>query len=203
MTKFAVLPPMIVVRVPGAQGGETYMRAGRILPESVTPQEKGRLLGLGLIAEVPDEAALIADLEALQADADRTFEERVRARAAEMVAEELAPEFDLRVQEAAERLDAERQSRTADGELTGAVTTLEGEEHAGEIPASAIVGSEPVQAEGTDELPTPAWNHPQLNDWGRRQKPPLVFETDANKATKLALIQKRLEQNPAAPAATV
>ena len=44
-----VTATMIVVRVPGAQGGETYLRRGRDLPASVEPGEVKRLLSLGLI----------------------------------------------------------------------------------------------------------------------------------------------------------
>jgi len=192
MTKFAVLPPMIVVRVPGAQGGETYMRAGRVLPDSVSAPERKRLLRLGLIAEVPDEALVIAELSAAQADADRVFEERVRARAAELVAEELAPEFDQRVQEAAEKLDAERQA--AEG-IVGSVTTVDGQEHVGVIPDSAAIA-------GPDERPTPAWSHEQINNWAGEQTPPIAFEADANKATKLAEIAKRLDEQGSASTPT-
>lgn len=47
---------MLVVRVPGAQGGEVYLRKGRKLPASVEGTEIKRLLGRGLIEEAPDEA---------------------------------------------------------------------------------------------------------------------------------------------------
>lgn len=43
---------MIVARVPGAQGGETYLRKGQYLPASVTSDETGRLLALGLVETV-------------------------------------------------------------------------------------------------------------------------------------------------------
>lgn len=51
---------MVVVKVPGAQGGETYLRRGRRLPDSVEPEEVKRLVRLGLVetieVEVPDPA---------------------------------------------------------------------------------------------------------------------------------------------------
>lgn len=49
---------MVVVKVPGAQGGETYLRRGRRLPDSVESDEVKRLVKLGLVEtveiEVPD-----------------------------------------------------------------------------------------------------------------------------------------------------
>lgn len=51
---------MVVVKVPGAQGGETYLRRGRRLPDSVESDEVKRLVKLGLVetveVEVPDPA---------------------------------------------------------------------------------------------------------------------------------------------------
>jgi hypothetical protein len=44
-----VTATMIVAKVPGAQGGESYFRKDRILPESVTDKEIKRLTALGLI----------------------------------------------------------------------------------------------------------------------------------------------------------
>jgi len=59
-TRTRVTATMIVVKVPGAQGGETYLRKGRFLPESVTPREVKRLKELGLVetvsVELPDTA---------------------------------------------------------------------------------------------------------------------------------------------------
>lgn len=46
---------MLVVRVPGAQGGEVYLRQGRKLPASVEGSEIKRLLARGLIEEAADE----------------------------------------------------------------------------------------------------------------------------------------------------
>jgi hypothetical protein len=57
-----VTATMVVVKVPGAQGGETYLRRGRRLPDSVEKDEVKRLVGLGLVEtvdveyEVPDDA---------------------------------------------------------------------------------------------------------------------------------------------------
>jgi len=48
---------MLVVRVPGAQGGEVYLRKGRKLPAAVEGSEIKRLLGRGLIEEAAEEAA--------------------------------------------------------------------------------------------------------------------------------------------------
>ena len=49
-TRYVVTASMIVVQVPGAQGGETYLRKGRPLPASVETAEAKRLLALGLVA---------------------------------------------------------------------------------------------------------------------------------------------------------
>lgn len=56
-TKYKVTATMIVVRVPGAQGGEVYLYRGRTLPDTVEAPEVKRLLGLGLIAKVDPKAA--------------------------------------------------------------------------------------------------------------------------------------------------
>lgn len=73
-TRNRVTATMIVAKVPGAQGGEVYLRRGRFLPESVTAKEVKRLKELGLIETVTVEAggtgdepfkgATIADLTA-------------------------------------------------------------------------------------------------------------------------------------------
>ena len=47
-----VTATMIVVMVPGAQGGEVYLRSGRFLPATVDSKEVKRLLTLGLIEAV-------------------------------------------------------------------------------------------------------------------------------------------------------
>ena len=56
-TKYKVAATMIVVRVPGAQGGEVYLYRGRTLPDTVEAPEVKRLLGLGLIAKVDPKSA--------------------------------------------------------------------------------------------------------------------------------------------------
>lgn len=56
-TKYTVTATMIVVRVPGAQGGEVYLYRGRTLPDTVEAPEVKRLLGLGLIAKVDPKVA--------------------------------------------------------------------------------------------------------------------------------------------------
>ncbi|MCT1363962.1 hypothetical protein [Microbacterium sp. p3-SID131] len=48
-TAHRVAATMIVAKVPGAQGGEVYLRKGRILPSAVEASEIKRLTGLGLI----------------------------------------------------------------------------------------------------------------------------------------------------------
>lgn len=48
-TAHRVTATMIVAKVPGAQGGEVYLRKGRILPTSVEDKEIKRLTALGLI----------------------------------------------------------------------------------------------------------------------------------------------------------
>lgn len=49
---FRVIATMLVAKVPGAQGGETYLRRGRLLPDSVPTEEAKRLLELGLVEKV-------------------------------------------------------------------------------------------------------------------------------------------------------
>lgn len=56
-TRHVVTAAMIVAQVPGAQGGETYLRKGRPLPESVEKDEVKRLLALGLVEKVTVEVA--------------------------------------------------------------------------------------------------------------------------------------------------
>lgn len=55
-TVYKVKAAQIVVKIPGAQGGEAYMRRGRRLPDTVQPEEIKRLLGLGLIEKDSDAA---------------------------------------------------------------------------------------------------------------------------------------------------
>ncbi|PFG19869.1 hypothetical protein [Serinibacter salmoneus] len=52
--KWAVKAPQIVVKVEGAQGGEVYLRKGRVLPATVKPEEVKRLASLGLVVEVKE-----------------------------------------------------------------------------------------------------------------------------------------------------
>lgn len=57
--RYQATATMLVVRVPGAQGGEVYLRRGRLLPATVAADEIKRLLSLGLIGEateVPEES---------------------------------------------------------------------------------------------------------------------------------------------------
>ena len=51
----------IVAKVPGAQGGEVYLRQGRVLPESVTNDEIKRLTALGLVEKFTVEETTDAD----------------------------------------------------------------------------------------------------------------------------------------------
>lgn len=48
-TRYKVAAAQIVVKVPGAQGGEAYFRRGRRLPDTVDAGEVKRLLDIGLI----------------------------------------------------------------------------------------------------------------------------------------------------------
>lgn len=48
-TAHRVTATMIVAKVPGAQGGEVYLRKGRTLPASVDADEIKRLAALGLV----------------------------------------------------------------------------------------------------------------------------------------------------------
>ncbi len=52
ITRYRVTAAMIVVRIPGAQGGEAYLKRGRLLPPSTESKECKRLLELGLIEKV-------------------------------------------------------------------------------------------------------------------------------------------------------
>lgn len=56
-TAHRVTATMIVVKVPGAQGGEVYLRKGRRLPASVDSDEIKRLTGLGLVEKYEIEDA--------------------------------------------------------------------------------------------------------------------------------------------------
>lgn len=62
--RYQVTATMIVAKVPGAQGGEVYLRRGRILPDSVEAAEVKRLIGLGLVGVAPDEPDADANAEA-------------------------------------------------------------------------------------------------------------------------------------------
>ena len=95
-----VSAPLIVVRVPGAAGGETYFRRGQLLPSSVSKTERERLVELGLVVATDEvyvdparvspeeEAARAAETEAAakaaaeQAEADRVAAEKAAAEAA-------------------------------------------------------------------------------------------------------------------------
>lgn len=48
-TRYKTKAAQIVVKVPGAQGGEAYFRRGRLLPTTVEDEEVKRLLKLDLI----------------------------------------------------------------------------------------------------------------------------------------------------------
>lgn len=50
--RHVVAATMVVVKVPGAQGGEVYLRKGQLLPATVEASERKRLTGLGLVTEV-------------------------------------------------------------------------------------------------------------------------------------------------------
>ena len=53
--RYRSLTNMLGVRVPGAQGGETYLRGiGRVLPRGADPTHIEEMLTLGLIEKVED-----------------------------------------------------------------------------------------------------------------------------------------------------
>ncbi|PPF64545.1 hypothetical protein C5E11_03900 [Clavibacter michiganensis] len=124
--RYGVTAVMIVAKVPGAQGGEVYLRRGRVLPDSVTRAEVKRLLDLDLIEEVEsyEDIAEQLELQRLEAEAqaEAAFDERVQAAAQKIVAEEIAPEFEKRVEAKAEELIAAR-TETPPAVTTPAVTT--------------------------------------------------------------------------------
>lgn len=74
-TRHRVTAVMIVAKVPGAQGGETYLRQGRFLPDSVTAAEVKRLKGLGLVETVKVETQTDADADAAAAAAAKAAED--------------------------------------------------------------------------------------------------------------------------------
>jgi hypothetical protein len=79
--RFKVKAPLIVVKVPGAQGGEVYLRRGRTLPESVESTEVKRLADLDLIEESEDPKDAGADEKAAadKAAADKAAVEKKAA----------------------------------------------------------------------------------------------------------------------------
>lgn len=124
--RYGVTAVMIVAKVPGAQGGEVYLRRGRVLPDSVTRAEVKRLLDLDLIEEVEsyEDIAEQLELQRLEAEAqaEAVFDERVQAAAQKIVSEEIAPEFERRVEAKAEELIAAR-TETTPAATTPAATT--------------------------------------------------------------------------------
>lgn len=54
--RYRVAATMIVVRVPGAQGGEVYLNRGALLPLTVEADEIKRLVALGVVAKVEAKA---------------------------------------------------------------------------------------------------------------------------------------------------
>lgn len=81
-TRYKVTATMIVVKVPGALGGEIYLYRGRTLPETVEPTEVKRLLGLGLIEKV-DPKASAAKAEDPKGDGSAGTPESTGSRAPE------------------------------------------------------------------------------------------------------------------------
>ncbi|WP_188043670.1 hypothetical protein [Changpingibacter yushuensis] len=69
--QYRVDATMIVVKVPGAQGGEVYLSRGRFVPDTVDAKEVKRLLGLGLIKKSEKPAA---EETASSGNADTTTE---------------------------------------------------------------------------------------------------------------------------------
>jgi hypothetical protein len=86
-TRHRVTAVMIVAKVPGAQGGETYLRQGRFLPDSVTADEVKRLKGLGLIETIKIETQTEAEAAAAAAAAAKAADDAAKAKAAEDAAE--------------------------------------------------------------------------------------------------------------------
>lgn len=86
-TAHRVAATMIVVKVPGAQGGEVYLRRGRVLPESVEGDEVKRLVGLGLVEKFDiepdgqDDAADAAAAAKAKAEADAKAKAEADAKA--------------------------------------------------------------------------------------------------------------------------
>jgi hypothetical protein len=116
--RYQVAATMIVAKVPGAQGGETYLRQGQFLPSNVSKTECERLLGLGLITEVPtadDLEALIAAEQAEQAAREQAAFDAKVAEAAKALVASQKPELDEAIEKETEkrveaRLAEERRS---------------------------------------------------------------------------------------------
>lgn len=77
-TRHRVTAVMIVAKVPGAQGGETYLRQGRFLPDSVTADEVKRLKGLGLVETVKVEDAVTDEAAAAAAAAKKAADDAAK-----------------------------------------------------------------------------------------------------------------------------
>lgn len=76
-TAHRVTATMIVAKVPGAQGGEVYLRKGRTLPASVEEKEIKRLTTLGLI----EKFEVDSDSDSTDADAEAKAKADAEAKA--------------------------------------------------------------------------------------------------------------------------
>jgi hypothetical protein len=76
-TKYQVRAALIVVKVPGAQGGEVYLHRGRPVPAAVEPDETKRLLSLGLIERAPEKPVDEGDSPNGQASEDPPADQSV------------------------------------------------------------------------------------------------------------------------------
>lgn len=118
MTKHIVTGPAVVL--PTDDGSERYLYRGAIIGNGFTKAGLKHALELGLIDEV--EEIVIGDDTAVIVAAEAAFEERVQVAAQQIVTEQIAPEFDKRVEAKAEELLAARAETPPPAATTPAAT---------------------------------------------------------------------------------
>ncbi|WZH36244.1 MAG: hypothetical protein PIR02_15970 [Microbacterium enclense] len=151
--RYIVTAARIVARIPGAQGGEAYLRKGRLLPASIEDAEIARLLELELIEPAPDEIipapAVGGEGEQIltRADVDLLVQREREADAAELDVARRAVEAEAqKVVAAREEVEAERRQLDAEREeLTAAQSALEA--------AQAEAAKKPTPAKATAAKP--------------------------------------------------
>ncbi|MFP7833129.1 hypothetical protein [Marisediminicola sp. LYQ134] len=110
MTLHIVTAAVVKVSVgaPPANRVANIVRRGGIVPEGVDEKVLKNLLSRGLIEVLPEPEPV--DEDALAAARQAEFDATVQAAAEKLVTEQLAPHFDQRVLEEAQKLEAARTS---------------------------------------------------------------------------------------------